>query len=207
MFLSLLIRLFNFSKPTPTSLISLFCLFYCLTHIQLYFLLKPYCFFCNFFFHINPHARRMWHVATLLKSKFLKFHSMFSLNYCAAKSFPGKKQRSNSTTSNNNSAANSSRLPNNGGSQKLLVGGQTPVPANLVTGTLNEIWVSKFNFQATKFDELTLTKNMRVLVIQKEGDGWWLGQDADVDQVTQGRLSFVTGCIFTSRFKPIGGMF
>jgi len=70
------------------------------------------------------------------------------------------------------------------GSQKLLVSGQAAVQANLVTGTaLNEYYVSRFNFQATKSDEMKLTKNMRVLVLQMENDGWWYGKDADTNGI------------------------
>jgi len=42
-----------------------------------------------------------------------------------------------------------------------------------------EEYVSKYNYEATKDDELTLTKGMHVLVMEKEGDGWWFGRDAD----------------------------
>uniref|UniRef100_H2Y7D0 Cytoplasmic protein n=1 Tax=Ciona savignyi TaxID=51511 RepID=H2Y7D0_CIOSA len=53
-------------------------------------------------------------------------------------------------------------------------------PADGGDGThTNEEYVSKFNYDATKDDELTLRKGMRIIVIQKEPDGWWFGKDAE----------------------------
>uniref|UniRef100_H2Y7D1 Cytoplasmic protein n=1 Tax=Ciona savignyi TaxID=51511 RepID=H2Y7D1_CIOSA len=42
-----------------------------------------------------------------------------------------------------------------------------------------KLTVNKFNYDATKDDELTLRKGMRIIVIQKEPDGWWFGKDAE----------------------------
>nr|XP_026690648.1 cytoplasmic protein NCK1 isoform X2 [Ciona intestinalis] len=44
---------------------------------------------------------------------------------------------------------------------------------------MNEEYVSKFNYDATKDDELTLRKGMRVIVLQTDPDGWWYGKDAE----------------------------
>ncbi|XP_026690648.2 SH2/SH3 adapter protein NCK1 isoform X2 [Ciona intestinalis] len=44
---------------------------------------------------------------------------------------------------------------------------------------MNEEYVSKFNYDATKDDELTLRKGMRVIVLQTDPDGWWYGRDAE----------------------------
>ena len=52
-----------------------------------------------------------------------------------------------------------------------------PVPAP--SNQLNEEYVSKFNYDALKDDEISLTKGMRVLVLRMEEDGWWFGRDAD----------------------------
>lgn len=44
---------------------------------------------------------------------------------------------------------------------------------------LNENYISKFEFKATKSDELSLGKGMHVVVTEKEDDGWWYGKSAD----------------------------
>lgn len=50
-----------------------------------------------------------------------------------------------------------------------------PTPSNQI----NEEYISKFNYEATKDDELTLVKGMCVLVLKTEEDGWWYGKDAN----------------------------
>ena len=75
------------------------------------------------------------------------------------------------------------------GNRKVKPGGSTSTsqanrvesPANqkmTSNNLVNEEYVSKFNFSATKPDELSLTKGMQVLVLEMEGDGWWYGRDA-----------------------------
>nr|CAB3264229.1 cytoplasmic protein NCK2 [Phallusia mammillata] len=52
-------------------------------------------------------------------------------------------------------------------------------PNRPAAGGSNEEYVSKFNYDAMKDDEMSLVKGMRIHVLQIEGDGWWLGQNAD----------------------------
>jgi len=52
-------------------------------------------------------------------------------------------------------------------------------PVSVPPTQVNEEYISKFNYDATKDDELSLTKGMRVLVLKMEEDGWWYGRDAE----------------------------
>ncbi|XP_076807658.1 SH2/SH3 adapter protein NCK1-like isoform X2 [Clavelina lepadiformis] len=86
-----------------------------------------------------------------------------------ANKFPGKKVKSGT----------------GGGVVVGAAGNRLDVPtspsygASSGTSQTNEEYVSKFNYDATRDDELTLTKGMSVLVMEKEGDGWWYGRSSD----------------------------
>uniref|UniRef100_H2Y7C7 Cytoplasmic protein n=1 Tax=Ciona savignyi TaxID=51511 RepID=H2Y7C7_CIOSA len=57
--------------------------------------------------------------------------------------------------------------------------GNSNTPSFYKVVHVNVVSIFKFNYDATKDDELTLRKGMRIIVIQKEPDGWWFGKDAE----------------------------
>ena len=91
---------------------------------------------------------------------------MFSANKLPG----GKNKRPTATTGG-------SAVPFGGSINKVM---PPPLNAPSTPSTeLNEEYVSKFNYEAKKDDELTLSKGMKVLVLKTEEDGWWYGKDAD----------------------------
>jgi len=64
--------------------------------------------------------------------------------------------------------ANPARLPNPAGGRDEF----------------DEEYTSQYDYAAAKDDELSLRIGMRLLVLQKEEDGWWLGKSIDGTQMS-----------------------
>ena len=64
---------------------------------------------------------------------------------------------------------------------------------------INEEYVSKYEYNPSKDDELSLTKGMKLLVLQKEQDGWWLGRSLDRPDLTGW---FPSNYVFQSPSSP-----
>ena len=69
--------------------------------------------------------------------------------------------------------------PTGGGGKPGMLASAGATPVSVPPTQVNEEYISKFNYDATKDDELSLTKGMRVLVLKMEEDGWWYGRDAE----------------------------
>ena len=111
----------------------------------------------------------------------LQYHAFAIFSYCMyfffiANKLPGKKGKISNPPGG---AAPVAGGGGGGGGKGLLNPTSASAPVPTPSNQLNEEYISKFDYVATKDDELNLTKGMCVLVLKTEEDGWWYGKDAN----------------------------